>query len=64
MDMRDHIDRITETTDNLKEASTEEEKERLKNEFWIRAIEAFNDQIAGEVTTIDGRRLYTPPIEL
>ena len=64
MDMRDHIDRITETTDALKEASTPEEKEALKQQFWIEAIEAFNDQIAGDVTTIDGRVIHTPTIDL
>jgi hypothetical protein len=64
MDMKDHVNRITETTDALKKASTAEEKEELTQQFWTQAIESFNDQIAGEVITVDGRRLYTPPIEL
>jgi thiaminase len=64
MDMKDHVNRITETTDKFKKTSTPEEKEELTQQFWIQAIEAFNDQIAGDATTIDGRIIHTPEIEL
>jgi hypothetical protein len=64
MNMRDHVDRITETTDEMKKATTEEEKVLLRKQFWTQAIEAFNDQIAGDVITVDGRVIHTPEIEL
>jgi hypothetical protein len=64
MKMQDHIDRITEVTDKLKNEVDPQEKERLTREFWLLALDAFNEHIAGTITTADGRKLHTPPFEI
>lgn len=44
--------------------ATAKTKEEWKAAFWRAAIEVFNEDIAGDVTLIDGRVIHTPKIEL
>lgn len=41
---------------------TDEEREELKKRFWDNAVACFNEEIAGEVTLADGRKITIPEI--
>lgn len=62
--MDEHIAKITEVCEASRNTTDPEEKERLKKEFWLLAVDAFNEHIAGDVTLADGRVINTPEIEL
>lgn len=60
--MKEHIARIEEVTAKMRNAEGEE-KELLNREFWLLAIDAFNEHIAGSFTTVTGEVIETPKIE-
>ena len=62
--MKDRIANIQKIQKELAATSNAEEKEALRNDFWFEALSAFNENIAGEVVTITGEVLYTPPFEI
>ena len=47
--------------ENKKMEGTKEERDAA---FWNAAVTCFNEDIAGEITTCTGTKLYTPPIEI
>lgn len=60
----DHMQLLDDVCKRLQNAETEKEKELLKAEFWLLAIDAFNVHLAGDITTADGRVIHTPEIQL
>lgn len=61
--MQNHIDKLNAASEKGRNAKTEEERALAHSEFWDAAVDAFNDQIAGDVTLIDGQVITTPKIE-
>lgn len=62
--MDKYTERITEVCDKARETADPVKKAELHKEFWHLAIEAFNEEVAGDVILADGRVLTTPKIEL
>jgi hypothetical protein len=56
--------RIVDVCAKLKETPEGEEKNLLRKEFWLAAVDAFNETIAGDITTVTGQTIHTPKIEL
>ena len=61
--MNEFTSKINEVTEKSRSTSDPEEKELLHKEFWLLAVDAFNEMIAGDVVLADGRVLHTPEIE-
>jgi len=62
--MKDHIKKMEDVVAKSRATEDSTEKELLRREFFLLAIDAFNENIAGPITLADGRVLNTPEIEL
>lgn len=63
-EFNEYVDRINEVTEASRNEDDPEKKEALHKEFWRLAIDAFNEHIAGDITTVDGRVIHTPTIDI
>jgi hypothetical protein len=62
--MFDYMDKLNAAEQKIHEAKTEDEKESAKQDWWKTAIEAFNEEIAGDITTVTGTVIHVPRIEI
>lgn len=61
-----NYDEFTKKSDELvskmRDTDDEEEKLRLKREWFAAAFDVFNEELAGEITLADGRKIEIPEI--
>jgi hypothetical protein len=62
--MQEYLRLLTELAEKLNATDDPEEKDRLSREWWLVAIDSFNEHIAGPIVTAHGVVLETPEIEL
>jgi hypothetical protein len=62
--MREYLSLLTEIAEKLRNTDDSAEKDRLTREWWLVAIDSFNEHIAGPIITAHGVVLETPEIEL
>jgi hypothetical protein len=55
---------LTELSEKLQATDDPKEKDRLCREWWLVAIDSFNEHVAGPIVTAHGVVLETPEIEL
>lgn len=60
--MDEYIQKSEEIASKMRETEDEAEKDRLKKEWFDNAVDAFNNEIAGEVTLADGRKINIPTL--
>lgn len=63
-DMKNYINKIEKISKDSRETIDPARKLELAQEFWTTALEAFNEHIAGDIVTVDGRIISTPSFEL
>ena len=56
--------KLNAITEESRNTTDQKRKDELYQEFFNVAIDQFNDTIAGDITTCDGRTLHTPIIEI
>lgn len=61
-----YMDAFKQASENVREAKTKSEAElqTAVDAWWRVVIDAFNDEIAGEVTLVNGQHITIPKIEI
>jgi hypothetical protein len=54
---------MTDFIETTKNPNPDQTKEERDNAFWDLAVDWFNEDIAGDVTLVDGTVVTTPPIQ-
>lgn len=62
--MDKYTEKFVEIDKKFKNNPTPAERKELEQEFWRTAVEAFNENIAGDVTTVTGVTITIPKFEI
>ncbi len=54
--------RSDELVSKMRETTDFDEKAELNRLWWTAAAETFNEELAGEITTVTGRKIIIPEI--